>query len=107
VLLLFPNGELPRNRWLRVPSLLTLAGLCVFPLILAVVPSAAAERFYGEPLPASVQGLQLDPVSLDLPYAVWRVVLTFTVVLTGGSCWFRWRCWSAASGGRTPSGGPS
>ena len=85
VLLLFPDGRLPRNRWLRVPSLVTLAGLCVFPLVLAVVPTAAAERFYGQPLPASVQGLELDPVSLELPYAVWHLVLASTVVLTAGS----------------------
>jgi signal transduction histidine kinase len=32
-----------------------------------------------------VRGLELDPVSLELPYAVWHLVLTATVVLTAGS----------------------
>ena len=85
VLLLFPDGRLPTSRLLRVPSLVTVAGLCVYPVVLAVVPSEVAERFHGDSLPASVRGLQLDPVSLALPYPAWRVLLTFTVVLTAGS----------------------
>lgn len=85
MLLLFPDGRLPTSRWLRVPALGTIGGLCVYPVVLAVVPSEVAERFHGDPLPPSVQGLELDPMSLALPYPVWQVLLTLTVVLTAGS----------------------
>ena len=80
VLLLFPDGRLPTPRLLRVPALATLGVMAAYPLVLAVVPSAAAERFHGQPLPDAVRGFELDPVSVALPYGVWEVLLGLTTV---------------------------
>ena len=80
VLLLFPDGRLPRPWWLRLPSLISLGAVATFPVVLALVPSAVAERFHGEPLPALVRDLELDPTSVALPYEVWEVLLTVGLV---------------------------
>jgi hypothetical protein len=53
VLLLFPDGRLPRPWWLRVPSLVTLGALATSPLVLALVPSASTTSPCPRPCAAS------------------------------------------------------
>ena len=74
VLLLFPDGRFP-DGLLRWPARLTVAGTALLPVVLLLVPSESAVRFHDEPLPEAVRGLDLDLVSVPLPYEVWHVLL--------------------------------
>jgi len=76
LLLVFPSGRLPAEPLWRRLSLASIALTALLPVLLAVVPSSVAERFAGEPLPPELQSLNLDPVSIELPYGVWQVLLT-------------------------------
>jgi signal transduction histidine kinase len=76
LLLVFPSGRLPAEPFWRRLSLASIALTALLPAVLAVVPSSVAEEFAGQPLPPELKGLNLDPVSIELPYGVWQVLLT-------------------------------
>ncbi len=66
LLLLYPDGRLPRGRW-RTVSLLSLGCAAFLPTLLLVTPSAIADRRTDEPVAAVYASLDLDPTSLPLP----------------------------------------
>ncbi|WP_214107472.1 sensor histidine kinase [Acrocarpospora catenulata] len=75
VLLLFPAGKLPSGGW-RVVSLISLALTSLLPLALLAAPSDIAQVTSGAgAFPAPVRALDLDPLYLPLPDAVWTGVL--------------------------------
>ena len=76
ILLVFPHGRLPSDPLWRRLSLASIALTALLPVLLAVVPSGVAARFAGEPMEPALAQLNLDPVSIDLPYGVWQVLLT-------------------------------
>ena len=76
ILLVFPHGRLPSDPLWRRLSLASIALTALLPVLLAVVPSAVATRFAGEPLEPALAQLNVDPISIDLPYGVWQVLLT-------------------------------
>ncbi len=76
ILLVFPHGRLPREPLWRRLSLASIGLTALLPLLLAVVPSATAERFAGAPLAPALARLDVDPISIPLPWDVWRVLLT-------------------------------
>lgn len=79
VLLLHPDGRLPRGRW-RVAALASLASTALLPLTLVVVPSDIAQEQAGR-LPAPLANLELDPFLLPLPDGFWQVLLRIAYVL--------------------------
>ena len=79
VLLLHPDGRLPRGRW-RVASLVSLASTALMPLTLVLVPSSVAEDQLGK-VPAAFATLDLDPFTIPLPDALWQVLLRASYVL--------------------------
>lgn len=82
VLLLYPDGRLPSGRW-RIAALTSLAATMVLPVLLLVVPSAAAELAAGDgPLPRAARSLELDPWSLPLSDGAWEALLAVAYVLT-------------------------
>lgn len=76
ILLVFPHGRLPKEPLWRRLSLASIALTALLPVLLAVVPSTTAERFAGAPLDPALARLDVDPVSIALPWGVWRVLLT-------------------------------
>jgi signal transduction histidine kinase len=81
LLLVFPHGRLPARPLARRLALASLAATALLPLVLAVVPHAAASRLHGERTPPEIAALALDPLRLDLPYAVWEVALPLAYAL--------------------------
>lgn len=79
VLLLHPDGRLPRGRW-RVAALVSLASTALLPLTLVVVPSDIAQEQAGR-VPTELANLQLDPFLLPLPDGFWQVLLRIAYVL--------------------------
>ncbi|MGN6301343.1 MAG: histidine kinase, partial [Angustibacter sp.] len=79
VLLLHPDGRLPRGRW-RVAALVSLASTALLPVVLVVVPSDVAQEQAGT-LPAELARLSLDPFRLPLPDGFWDVLLHVSYVL--------------------------
>lgn len=75
LLLLFPDGRLPRGRLLRPLAVTGLLGGALLPLVLVLVPQEAAERFHGEAQPPELAALNLELVRVALPYPVWAVLL--------------------------------
>jgi signal transduction histidine kinase len=76
VLLLYPDGRLPRGRW-RGISIAALASTALLPLVLLVVPADIAQADSGTgPIPAPFAGLNLDLTTLHLPDGVWGPLLT-------------------------------
>lgn len=81
VLLLHPDGRLPRGRW-RVAALASIAGTALLPLVLVTVPSRIAEDVAdGGTMPALLRQLQLDPFTLPLPEAAWTALLRASYLL--------------------------
>lgn len=76
ILLVFPHGRLPQEPLWRRLSLASIGLTALLPVLLAVVPSTTAERFAGAPLDPALARLDVDPVSLALPWGVWRALLT-------------------------------
>lgn len=73
VLLLFPDGRLPRGRIGRPAALASLAGTALLPVTLLVVPSSAPRERAGGALSPQEAALDLDPHSIPLP--IWPAVL--------------------------------
>jgi len=85
VLLLYPDGRLPRGRW-RALSIAGLASTALLPLVLLVAPSDLAQADSGTgPVPAPFAGLNLDLTTLHLPDAVWTTLLPLAGALTSVS----------------------
>jgi signal transduction histidine kinase len=75
LILLFPDGRLPAAplwRWLSVASL---GFTAMLPAVLIFAPMTVMERYHGVALPPEIARLALDPVSIDLPYGMWRPAL--------------------------------
>ncbi len=79
LLLLFPDGRLPRGRW-RWVAVASLAITALLPLLLVVVPNDVASRLSGA-LPPPLDRLMPEPVVLPLPDPVWDVLLPFATAL--------------------------
>ena len=75
LLLLFPDGRLPRAGAWRAASIVSLAFTGLLPVVLAFVPSHVAEEVTASSLTPELRSLDIDPVSIPLPDAVWRVLL--------------------------------
>ena len=73
VLLLFPDGRLPRGRIGRPVALASLAGTALLPVTLLFVPSAVPRERAGGVLSPQEATLDLDPHSIPLP--IWPAVL--------------------------------
>ncbi|MFC5062479.1 sensor histidine kinase [Actinomycetospora atypica] len=73
VLLLYPDGHLPRPRGWRVAALVSLASTAVLPVTLLVVPSAEIYARGGPPVDPVLLALPLDPMTFAMPY--WPQVL--------------------------------
>ncbi|GAA1992193.1 hypothetical protein GCM10009817_37930 [Terrabacter lapilli] len=80
LLLLFPDGRLPRARGWRRASVASIALTALLPVVLAFVPSHVAEEVTDSALPAPLAALDIDPFSVPLPDAVWRVLLSVAFV---------------------------
>jgi signal transduction histidine kinase len=75
VLLLYPDGRLPRGRW-RVASIAGLVSTALLPVALLMVPADLAQAESGAgPLPAPFAGLNLDLTTVALPDDVWNALL--------------------------------
>ncbi len=75
VLLLYPDGKMPTGWW-RGVTLVSLALTSLLPLVLVAVPSAIAQAITdSRPIPAPLTALDLDPLYVPLPDAVWSGVL--------------------------------
>lgn len=79
VVMLFPDGRLPRGRIGRPVALASLAGTALLPLVLLAVPSRVVEARSGMPFPPRTTTLDLDPHSIDLPF--WPVLLDLAFAL--------------------------
>ena len=66
LLLLYPDGRLPRGRW-RTVSIASLASTATLPVLLLITPSEIADRRAGSAAPVAFRDLDLDPTSLPLP----------------------------------------
>ena len=76
VLLLYPDGRLPRGGW-RIASIAGLASTALLPVVLLMVPAELAQADSGAgPIPAAFAGLDLDLTTVPLPDAVWNALLT-------------------------------
>ncbi|GAA0810383.1 sensor histidine kinase [Spirilliplanes yamanashiensis] len=75
ILLLYPDGRLPRGRWWRAASIAGLAGAALLPAVLLVVPSGIAQADAGGAVPAPFARLDLDLTTLPLPDGVWLPLL--------------------------------
>ncbi|MFI7599473.1 histidine kinase [Actinoplanes sp. NPDC049681] len=80
ILLLYPDGRLPRGRW-RVAALAGLASTALLPGVLLFAPSDLAQADAGGPLPAPFAGLNLDLTTIPLPAAVWNPLLALAGAL--------------------------
>ena len=67
VLLLFPDGRLPRGRVGRPVALASLAGTALLPVTLLFVPSSVPRERAGGVLSPEEATLDLDPHSIPLP----------------------------------------
>ncbi|MBJ7451377.1 MAG: hypothetical protein JHC71_04740 [Blastococcus sp.] len=66
LLLLYPDGRLPRGRW-RTVSWLALGCTALLPVLVLTTPADVLDRRAGQELPEAFAGLVLDPTSLPLP----------------------------------------
>lgn len=81
VLLLYPDGRLPRGRW-GIASRIGLAATALLPVLLLAVPSSIAELESGDaPLPPAVLALDVDVFSLPLPDTFWQGALRVAYLL--------------------------
>ncbi|MDD7965015.1 sensor histidine kinase [Actinomycetospora lemnae] len=83
VILLFPDGRLPRGRIGRPVALASLAGTALLPLVLLVVPSREVEARSGMPFTPRVAALDLDPHSIPLPFWPQLLGVAFALVPLG------------------------
>ncbi|MFU8876244.1 sensor histidine kinase [Micromonospora sp. SL4-19] len=75
LLVFYPDGRLPAGRW-RWAAIGSLATTAVLPLSLLAVPARVGNALSGDDgIPAAVADLQIDPLMLPVPDAVWEVVL--------------------------------
>ncbi len=75
ILVLFPDGRLPRGGWRRV-AIGSIAATSLLPLALMVAPAAELVAQEGEPLDPLLADLVTAPVELQLAPGVWPVALT-------------------------------
>ena len=81
LLLLFPDGNLPRERPDRAVARACLVGASLLPIALLLVPTAVADAFHGESPPPEIAALRTDALTLPLPAGVWNAVLTVAYAL--------------------------
>ncbi|SHG38147.1 sensor histidine kinase [Geodermatophilus nigrescens] len=82
LLLLYPDGRLPRGPW-RAVSVGALAATAALPVLLLVTPFTIAAERGGTPTPEVYRGLDLDPASLPLPRDVALPLLELAFPATG------------------------
>lgn len=76
LLLLFPDGRLPRGRVWRPLAVTGIAATTVLPLTVITAPEDVIRRYLAEPPPPpEIAALALDPLSVPLPEPVWQVLL--------------------------------
>jgi len=75
LLLLFPDGRLPRGRLDRAVARASLLAASLVPVALLLAPTAALDAFHGGAPPTEVAALRTDALTLPLPPDVWAVVL--------------------------------
>jgi signal transduction histidine kinase len=81
VLLLYPDGTLPRGRW-RVAALVSLSSTALLPVCLLFAPAQVAQLASetGD-LPAPFRELDLEPVTLPIPDELWSGLLRVAFLL--------------------------
>jgi signal transduction histidine kinase len=75
LILLFPDGRLPAGRFWRALSVTSLALTGLLSALLITAPVAVMTRFHGAALPPEIARLELDPLAVGLPYAIWEPAL--------------------------------
>lgn len=79
ILVLFPDGALPRGSW-RWVAVASIAATSLMPLASIVAPADELIAQEGEPLDPLLAGLVTAPVELHLPPGVWPLLLVIARV---------------------------
>ncbi|GAA4861502.1 sensor histidine kinase [Actinomycetospora straminea] len=67
LMVLFPDGRLPRPRGWRAVAVAGVAATAVMPLVAVLVPADVARAFSGGATPAPIAALPFDQLTVDLP----------------------------------------
>ncbi|MFC5139175.1 sensor histidine kinase [Actinomycetospora rhizophila] len=68
LMVLFPDGRLPRRRLWRAVAVVGVAATAVMPVVAVLVPADVARAFSGGDTPAPIAALPFDQLTLDLPW---------------------------------------
>ncbi|MFF4416713.1 histidine kinase [Streptosporangium sp. NPDC001559] len=75
LILVFPDGRLPKDGLWRRLSVVSLALTALLPTVMMVVPQAVLTRYLATPLPPEIARIASDPFGVDLPYGFWHPAL--------------------------------
>nr|WP_055509219.1 sensor histidine kinase [Nonomuraea pusilla] len=75
LILLFPDGRLPRAPLWRRLSVASLVLTGLLPALLVTAPMSVMERYHSAALPPEITRLGLDAFAVPLPYAAWKPAL--------------------------------
>lgn len=68
LMVLFPDGRLPRHRVWRSLAVSGVAATAVMPVVAVLVPAGVARAFSGGDTPAPIAALPFDQLTLDMPW---------------------------------------